>query len=166
VRVVMRRTFVVIVAGVLLAGSAQAQRRTARGAAWTPLDPVRLGPHIGYNFDADALLLGAQLTMPLTPRIELYPTFDYYFVSPGTLWGLNADVKFRPPTRLGALYVGGGLNYLHASGAGISNGDVNLNLLGGWEFRRRPRAPYAEARLILGNGSAFQVVGGFSFKLH
>lgn len=166
VRAVIRRSLVVLLAGVLLAGSAQAQRRTVRGGAYAPLDPVRLGPHIGYNFDADALLLGAQLTMPLTQRVELYPTFDYYFVSPGTLWGLNVDVKFRPPTRLGALYVGGGLNYLHASVAGFSNGDVNLNLLGGWEFHRRPLAPYAEARLILGNGSAFQVVGGVSFKLH
>jgi len=154
------------VVGLLLTSSLEAQRRTARGAAYSPLDPVRIGPHIGYNFDADALLLGVQATMPLTERVELYPTFDYYFVSPGKLWALNADVKFRPPTRLGALYVGGGLNYLHATNTlGISNGDVNLNLLGGWEFRRRPFVPYAEARLILGNGSAFQLVGGFNFKL-
>jgi hypothetical protein len=166
VHAVMRKTVVVLLAGGLMATSAQAQRRAASGGVYTPLDPVRLGPHIGYNFDADALLLGVQLTMPLTQRVELYPTFDYYFVSPGTIWGLNADVKFRPPTRIGALYAGGGINYLHASAFGVSNGDVNLNLLGGWEFRRRPYAPYAEGRLILGNGSAFQVVGGFSFKLH
>lgn len=158
-----RRTIGLAVVGLLLTSGLDAQRRTARGTATTPLDPVRLGPHLGYNFDADALLLGVQATMPLTQRVELYPTFDYYFISPGTLWALNADVKFRPPTRLGALYVGGGLNYLHVSGA--SNGDLNLNLLGGWEFRRRPFVPYAEGRLILGNGSAFQVVGGFNFKL-
>jgi hypothetical protein len=159
-------TFALLIVGVLLARGLEAQRRTARGGVYTPLDPVRVGPHLGYNFDADALLLGVQATMPLTQRIELYPTFDYYFVSPGTLWAINADMKFRPPTRMGALYVGGGINYLHASAGGFSNGDVNLNLLGGWEFRRRPLVPYAEARLILGNGSAFQVVGGFSFKLH
>lgn len=163
---VMRKAYVTLLAGVLLAGSLQAQRRTARGGTYTAIDPMRLGPHIGYNFDADALALGAQLTMPLTRQIELYPSFDYYFVDPGTLWAINADVKFRPPTRLGALYVGGGLNYLHASVAGASAGDVNLNLLGGWEFRRRPLHPYAEARLILGNGSAFQIVGGISFNLN
>jgi hypothetical protein len=132
------------VVGLLLAGSLAAQRRTARGTVDTPLDPVRIGPHIGYNFAADALLLGVQATMPRTQRVELYPTFDHYFVSSGTLWALNADVKFRPPTRLGALYVGGGRNYLHASVLGISNGDVNPNLLGGWEFRRRPFVPYGK----------------------
>ena len=160
---VMRRAFVLVAAGVLLAGTVQAQRRTARGGTWTPLDPARVGPHIGYNFDADggALTLGAQATLPITRQIEMYPSFDYYFIDPGTLWALNADVKFRPPTRMGALYVGGGLNYLHASGGG----DVNLNILGGWELRRRPYVPYVEAKLILGNGSAFQVVGGINFKL-
>jgi hypothetical protein len=141
-----RVTIGIAVIGLLLAGSVAAQRRTARGTANTSLEPVRIGPHLGYNFDADALLLGVQATMPLTPRVDLYPTFDYYFVSPGTAWALNADVKFRPPTRMGALYVGGGLDYLHASALDVSNGDVNLNLLGGWEFRRRPFVPYGEGR--------------------
>ena len=163
---VMRRAFVLMAAGILLVGTAQAQRRTARGSGWTPLDPARVGPHLGYNLDADALTLGVQATLPITRQIELYPSFDYYFVSPGSLWALNVDVKYRPPTRIGALYVGGGFDYLHASLGGFSNGDVNVNLLGGWEGRRRPFVPYAEGRLILGNGSAFQVVGGFNFKLH
>lgn len=102
-----------------------------------------------------------QLTFPVSQRVELYPSFDYYAIGPGSAWALNADVKYRPPTRLGAAYVGGGLHYLRAG----ATGDVNVNLVGGMEFRRRPFVPYAEGRIILGNGSAFQVVGGFSFKL-
>jgi len=43
----------------------------------------RYGPHIGYNFDAKAVLLGAQLSWPIVPSVDLYPTFDYYFVSGG-----------------------------------------------------------------------------------
>lgn len=160
----MSRVRMLLLAGLLLAGTAQAQRRTARGAS-TPIDPVRLGPHVGYNFDADALTLGAQVTLPITRQVEIYPSLDYYFIDPGTLWALNVDLKFRPPTRLGALYVGGGLNYTHVSDVGTSNGDVNLNLLGGLEFRRQPVVPYVEGRLILGNGSAFQIVTGFSFQL-
>src|SRR5881227_403734 len=39
------------------------------------------------------LLLGAQLSWPLTPDLALYPTFDYYFVSAGSLWALNFDLK-------------------------------------------------------------------------
>jgi len=51
-------------------------------------DAVRstYGAHVGYNFDGDDLLLGAQLSWPLTPDLALYPTFDYYFVSGGSLW--------------------------------------------------------------------------------
>ena len=158
----LRQASVLLLVGVLLTGALHAQRRTARGATWTPLEPVRLGPHLGYNFDAEALTLGAQVTFPLTRRVELYPSFDYYFIDPGSAWALNADVKFRPPTRMGALYVGGGFNYLHVS----AGGDLNVNLIGGLEFLGRPFVPYAEGRIILGNGSAFQVVGGFSFKLH
>lgn len=144
----------------VLAGAADAQRRTGGGA----LDRPRVGPHLGYNLDVDALTVGVQATLPVTTRVELYPSFDYYAISPGTLWAINMDVKFRPPTRLGALYVGGGIDYLHTSASGGS-GDVNLNFLGGWEARRRPFVPYAEGRLILGSGSTFQIVGGFNFKL-
>lgn len=144
----------------------QAAGLNAQRPAYTPLDPVRVGPHIGYNFDADALNLGLQATMPLTPQVELYPSFDYYFVSPAKLWALNLDVKFRPPTPRRALYIGGGLDYLHSSGNGASSGDVNLSLIGGWEVRRSPVAPYAEGRILLGHGSAFQVAGGISFYLH
>jgi hypothetical protein len=161
VRAVWRGAWVIAVAGALLAARGSAQRRAAAAG----LDPARLGPHIGYNFDAEALTLGAQVTLPITRQIGVYPSFDYYFVDPGTLWALNADVKFRPLTQAGALYVGGGLNYLHTS-AGGGHGDTNLNLLGGLEARWRPSAPFIEARLILGDGSAFQVVAGVNFRLH
>jgi hypothetical protein len=154
------------VAGLVLAGTARAQRRTASGGTYTPIDPIRLGAHIGYNFDVEELALGAQATMPLTQMFEIYPSFDYYLVNVGTLWALNIDLKVRPPTPRRALYVGGGLNYTHLSLGGASNGDTNLNLLGGFELRRQPLHPYAEARLIVGNGSAFQLVGGVSFNLH
>lgn len=160
------KTFALIVAGLVLAGTAQAQQRTASGGTYTPIDPIRIGAHAGYNFDVDQLVLGAQATMPLTRMFEIYPSFDYYFVDVGSLWALNVDLKVRLPSAPEPLYVGGGLNYLHASAGGFSNGDVNLNLLGGWELRRQPLHPYAEARLIVGNGSAFQLVGGVSFNLH
>lgn len=151
-------TVAVVAAGAFLpATMAVAQGRS--------LDPARMGPHAGYNFDADALTLGAQVILPLTRQLDVYPTFDYYFVDPGTLWGINADLRVRPNTRRGALYVGGGLNYLHRS-AGGGTADTNLNLLGGFEARRRSHTPYIEGRLILGSGSAFQIVGGFDFRLH
>ena len=153
----------VVVAGVALAGRPLGAQRRGSPA---PLDPARIGPHAGYNFDADALNLGLQATLPVTQQVELYPTFDYYFVSPLSQWALNFDVKFRPRTARRALYVGGGLDYLHSSNGPASSGDVNISAIGGWEVRRRPVAPYVEGRLLLGHGSAFQVAGGISFYLH
>jgi hypothetical protein len=159
----VQRLAVVVGVVVFVATRLDAQRRG--GAA--PLDPPRLGPHLGYNFDAAALSLGLQATLPLTYQVEMYPTFDYYFVSsPGSLWALNLDVKIRPRTPRRALYVGGGLDYLHSSNGVASSGDVNFSLIGGWEVRRSPVAPYVEGRLLLGHGSAFQVAGGLSFYLH
>lgn len=160
-RGMMRRWIVMVALVVLPAVPAAAQRRGAGGG----LAPSRMGPHLGHNFDAEALALGAQLTLPLTHRIEVYPSVDYYFVDPGTLWALNADLKIRPGARAGALYVGGGLDYLHTSTGG-GEGSTNLNVLGGLEARWWSSAPYVEARLILGDGAAFQVVGGLSFRLH
>jgi hypothetical protein len=146
---------------VLATSTANAQRRRAAvGTSTTP----RFGPHVGYNFDAEALLIGGQLTWPITPSLELYPTFDYYFVDAGSLFSLNFDVKYRPPTRYGAWYVGGGLNYSRFSAGGNSAGDTNLNLLTGLEGRRGRTRPYVEAKFILGDGSAFQLVGGFSWR--
>jgi len=163
----MQRLAVAVAFMAVAAARLDAQRR----GSYAPLDPVRVGPHMGYNFDADALNLGLQATLPLTTEVELYPTFDYYFVSPAKLWAVNVDVKLRPPTRRGALYVGGGLEYLDSSasnaiGGTASSGDINISLIGGWEVRRSPVAPYAEGRLLLGHGSAFQVAGGISFYLH
>jgi hypothetical protein len=111
-------------------------------------------------FSRRRFLSGAQLSWPLTPQLELYPTFDYYFVSPGSLWALNFDLKYRPPTRNGVWSVGSGLNLL--GGTGGTN--TNLNLLTGLEGRRGRTRPYVEARFIVGNGSVFQIVGGFSLR--
>jgi hypothetical protein len=124
----------------------------------------RFGPHLGYNFDVEDPLLGAQLSWPVTPRLDLYPSFDYYFVDPGSLWSLNFDLKLRPPARTRFLYLGAGLNYSRASVGGFGNSDTGLNLLVGLEGRRSRSAPYVEAKLIVGDGSSLQIVGGFSTR--
>jgi len=155
------RVVLVTMAALLAAGPGDAQRRGLAGG----LDPARVGPHLGYNFDADALTIGVQATLPLTARVDLYPSADYYFVSPVTLWALNVDMKFRPATRTGTVYVGGGIEYVHTS-AGGGNGDVDLNFIGGLEARRQPLIPFVEGRLTLGSGSTFQIVGGINLTLH
>jgi len=46
----------------------------------------------------------------------------------------------------------------------VSGSSTNLNLLTGLEGRRGRTRPYVEAKLILGDGSAFQLVGGISWR--
>jgi hypothetical protein len=142
-----------------------AARPAARAAAsYRP----RVGAHLGYNFDvaAGSALLGAQAAFPIAPGFDLYPSFDFYFVDAGSVWALNLDARYRPRSRFAVAYLGGGLDYIRVSSGGLSSSDTNLNLLGGLEANRaRQMAPYVEARFILGNGSAFQIAGGVSFKL-
>jgi hypothetical protein len=164
VKGILLRVTLIVLLLMVVASTADAQRRARRRPGAAVATGPRYGPHIGYNFDVDELLLGAQLSWPITPQFDLYPTFDYYFVSGGSLWALNFDVKYRPPTRYGAWYLGGGLNYLHASAGGASGSDTNLNLLTGLEGRRGRSRPYVEAKFVLGNGGQFQIVGGFSWR--
>ena len=156
------RALVMLVLVALVAAPAQAQRR--RRPIGTADAGPRFGAHVGYNFDVDKPLLGAQLSWPVAPSLDLYPSFDYYFVSNGSLWALNFDLKYRPPTVYRFWYVGGGLNWSHASAGGVSGSNTGLNLLTGLEGRRGRTRPYIEGKLILDNGSSFQIVGGISWR--
>jgi len=145
----MRRILVVLV---LLLGAAGVSRATAQRA--------HFGVHTGYNFDSEAWLIGAQLHLPLSPSIELYPSFDYYFVDPGSRVGLSADLHFRTP---GApLYLGGGLNVLHESGTS----DTGFDLFGGLETRYGRTHPYLEARGIFHDNTTVQLLFGLNVTLY
>lgn len=150
------RLGLMVAGAVMTATPAAAQRRAAY---WSP----SFGVHFGYNFDVDDPLLGAQATFPFTPAVAFYPSFDYYFTSGFTEWAINGDLKFYPGAYR-VFYAGGGVNYTHVSVGGNGAGDTNLNLIAGLEGHRRFGAPYLEGRLILGNGSTFQIVGGFSWR--
>ncbi|HYU29968.1 MAG TPA: hypothetical protein VEK83_13130 [Gemmatimonadales bacterium] len=145
----MRRIFAMLV---LLLGAAGVSRAAAQRS--------HFGVHTGYNVDGDDWLIGAQVHLPLSRSIELYPSFDYYFVDPGSLFGLNADLQFRTP---GApLYLGGGLNILKTSG----NSDTGFDLFGGLETRYGRTHPYLELRGIFHDNSSVQLVAGLNVTLY
>jgi hypothetical protein len=127
-----------------------------------------IGPQIGYNFDYEALVLGGQLSLPLGYHLELYPSFDYFFVDAGTgtVWAINADLKYRLPIQ-GAdfLYIGGGVNFTRSSFGGTGNTDTRGNVIAGLESRRGNIHPFAEFRLTAGQGSTTQLVGGLNITL-
>ncbi|OLD87683.1 MAG: hypothetical protein AUG85_06455 [Gemmatimonadetes bacterium 13_1_20CM_4_66_11] len=79
------RLLVVLLLLALTTSTADAQRRARRRAIVAQSGP-RYGAHLGYNFDNGGnALLGAQLSWPIVPALDLYPSFDYYFVSGGNL---------------------------------------------------------------------------------
>lgn len=127
---------------------------------------MHIGPQIAYDFDVEEIGLGAQFSAPIVNRVEFYPSFMVYFVEPGSFWNLNADIKWRvAKDRPNWLYVGGGLNVARASAGGNSNTDLGLNLLAGAESLKGKIHPFAEARLVLADGSRFQLGAGLNITL-
>lgn len=127
---------------------------------------AHLGFRGGYQFDREEALIGAQVMLPLSDMVELYPSFDYYLTDgSGSMVGFNVDLKLRSVGR-SALYVGGGLNMLRASGGGSADTDTGGNLFMGLESRTGAVHPFFEVRGLLRDNSAVQIVGGLNFSLY
>jgi hypothetical protein len=155
------RIVALLIAAALVTTSAEGQGRRARRDRGAVLHGgPEIGIHAGYNFEFDHTLIGAQASYPLTRGVEFYPSFDYYTGGGAAKWGMNFDLKLRPPARHQFWYGGGGLNLLHAATT-----TSHFNLFAGFAGRPEAFRPYAEVRITLGNGSALQLVGGLSFPL-
>jgi hypothetical protein len=133
-----------------LAGTAQAQ--TSR---------FHLGPRLSYQFDLEKLGIGAQFSAPIVPHLEFYPSFDY-FIDSGSVWNLNADLKYRLPSEsVHWLYLGAGLNIAH----GGNNTQAGLNLFAGVESLKGRVHPFGEFRFTANHGSTGQIAAGLNFTL-
>lgn len=160
------RIVVSLLAGAVVTSTADAQRRHSRkGHAGTASVGPGVGAHVGYNFDAQVAVIGAQASFPVAQQVDFYPSFDYY-ASDATTWAFNFDARLRPPAPNRGGYLGAGLNLTYASAGGSSDTQTNVNLLGGLEGQRGRIRPFAEARLTVGHGSTFQIQGGVTFPLH
>ena len=134
----------------------------ALGAARAQAQNTHLGSYAAYQFDLREPGMGGQLTLPVQRRFDLYPSASYYFVDTGSLWAVNADVRYRLPR---IAYVGTGLNVARRSVGNVNDTDAGLNLIGGVESRRGWIHPFAEGRVILNGGSAFQLGAGVNMTL-
>lgn len=127
---------------------------------------LHLGPHISYNIDVEELGLGGQFSVPVARQLEFYPSLDVYLVDAGSLFAINADLKYRLSSEgWNWLYVGGGLNIVRASFGNASNTDAGLNLLAGAESLRGTVHPFGELRITVGSGSTAQIAFGLNFTL-
>lgn len=125
-----------------------------------------IGVQAGYNFDYEAVVLGGQFSAPIAHHLEIYPSFNYFFVDVGSAFAGNLDLKYRLPIEhADFLYIGGGLNVTHVKVGSFTNTDVNVNLLAGIESRTGTVHPFGEFRLTAGNGSTVQLVGGLNFTI-
>lgn len=153
----MKTKLAVVVAVSLTMGASGAAQAQARS---------HLGPQLGYNFDYEAVVLGGQFSAPIGENFEIYPSVNFFFVSPGTRVAFNLDVKYRVPMeRAHWLYVGGGLNIMHWSYAGSSNNHAGVNLIAGIETRSGNMHPFGEFRLTAGRETTVQLVGGLNYTL-
>lgn len=143
--------------GIAGAGAAAVEAQTSR---------AHFGPRLVYDFDAEELGIGVQVGIPVARRVELYPSFDYLFVDPGSLWSANLDFKYRVGRDdAGWLYVGSGLSIETRSVSGLSETDPGLNLILGAEPLRGTVHPFLELRGKLSDRSTFQIAGGFNITL-
>ena len=126
---------------------------------------AHLGPRVIYDFDVEEFGIGAQLGMPIARNLEFYPSFDYFFVEPGSLVQLNVDLKYHVPAAFNWLYVGAGLNVTRRSVGEFENTDTGLNIFGGYESLRGRVHPFVEVRIVAGDGSRAQLAGGLNFTL-
>jgi hypothetical protein len=127
---------------------------------------MHLGPRVTYNFDFEEVAIGGQLAVPLTGMVDFYPSFDVFFVDNGSLFGFNADLKFRPlPVATAPLYLGAGLNLTRGSSGGSSDTNAGVNLFGGLEARTGAVHPFGELRLVIGDGSSVQLSAGINFTI-
>lgn len=127
---------------------------------------MHLGPRLSYQFDLEEIGVGAQFSTPLARHLEFYPSFDYFFVDPGSFWQLNADLKYSVPSReLHWLYLGSGLNISRRGARGAHDTQAGLNLFAGAESRRGRIHPFGEFRVTVGDGSTAQIAAGVNFTL-
>ncbi len=146
----------------------------------------KVGPHAGFNLDAEELYIGANFHFDLP--VELggstltgNPSIDFYpFIEDGgdlggvnissSLTALNLDVLYPLDVSFGEAYAGAGLNITRFSAevAGFSNSatDTGINLKVGALFADQGSfRPFAEAGVTVGGASSVFARGGVMFSI-
>ncbi|HSA56688.1 MAG TPA: hypothetical protein VLE53_13345 [Gemmatimonadaceae bacterium] len=125
-----------------------------------------VGARVGIDLDSRDLLLSTQVTIPMTSRLEFYPSIDVYLPDEGTRTGFNGDLKYRLPTQSGPeLYVGGGMNVLLRNVNDQSDTDLGVKGLLGIETRTGWIHPFLEGRVLVHDDTRVQLIGGLNFTL-
>jgi hypothetical protein len=152
-RVFARVVVVGLVALALGASAAVAQERT-----------INIGGRFGYSHDAEEVVGSASLLVPMTTRVDFYPSVDIYAPERGSKIGFNGDVRIRFPKVGDFLYGGFGGGVISTTQGDSSHTEFGANLLLGAELHFGWFRPFVEGRAVRREQTQFQVFGGFNIS--
>jgi len=161
------RLILAVLVTLLAASTASAQRRAAARA------PAQDGPTIGFQagFPTNNLdfFVGGQVSIPLAPQWDFYPSLDFFFPGSGTtVWAINGEARYWPKLAMvnPGLYVGGGVDITHVSVSGFgSDTQAGPAIVGGWDFKAVSWRPFLQIHIVFGNDDRVEFGGGVNFRL-
>ena len=132
-----------------------------------------LGPHLGLNFDYNDPLIGLEGRIDLanltrTVILQIDPMFSYYFTDNIDVFNFSLNMPFEFEITGSVLrpFIAPGLAVIHVSAdAGGSDTDAALALLFGLLFRLDAVDPFVELRVLIGDNSMAELIGGVLFRL-
>ena len=125
-------------------------------------------PYVGYNLDADDVLVGVGyrfgVTLPVPITITAQPAVEYLFTDLDGVTVLQGDFNLTAALSASpafAPYLGAGLGLRYVDTDIGNDTDLGLNLLGGVVFNPTGFGqPFAQARYTTGDGDALSLMGG------
>ena len=132
-----------------------------------------LGPHLGLNFDYNDPLIGLEgridlVNLSRTVILQIDPMFSYYFTDNIDMFNFSLNMPFEFVITGSVLrpFIAPGLAVIHWSAdPGGSDTDAALALLFGLLFRLDAVDPFVELRVLIGDNSMTELIGGVLFRL-
>ncbi len=125
---------------------------------------TRFGVRGGVYMDRDEPFLGAHLSSALQKQWQFNPNFEYVLVERGSLFSINADLRYVLPSRsTTAFWVGSGLGISHFSFRDFNQTDLGLNLITGVDFGRGPLTPFVQVKVMVLDETELVLGGGITF---
>ena len=160
-----RRLIVAVLVSLLAASTASAQRRATASGQSGPM----IGPQAGFPTNNLDFFVGGQVSIPLAPQWDFYPSFDIFFPGSGTsVWAINGEARYWPKLAMPnpGLYVGGGVDITHVSVSGFgSDTKAGPAIVGGWDFKAVNWRPFLQIHIVFGTDDRVEFGGGVNFKL-
>ncbi len=125
---------------------------------------TRFGVRGGIYMDRDEPFVGAHFAHAVQKQWQFNPSFEYVLVERGSLFSINADLRYVLPSRSStAFWLGGGLGISHFSFRDFNKTDLGLNLITGVDFGRGPMTPFVQVKVMVLDDTELVLGGGLTF---